>query len=307
MNNNIGCGIPAGYDYINLANAAVSPSTVHVKNTALYNFFARYLLQKVFAVFDWKMPKTWAKDYLLYVLYGWGFISIVNTDKFGVIPQACSLRGYDVFYRPTHAVITNPLLNGILQPKIGTECTVLKLMPDYGGIMDLVSYYAEQMALSAECLAVDLFNLKLAYVFRASNKAQAESFKSMYDSIASGQPAVFIDKTLLDDSEMERWGTFSHNLKESYIVGDLLTDMRKIEAEFDTKVGIPNANTDKRERLITAEVNANNFETQALADLWLSNLQDGCKAASEMFGIKLSVDFRESLKAEREVAINGNA
>jgi hypothetical protein len=29
----IGCGIPAQYDYINIANASQSPSTIHCRNT----------------------------------------------------------------------------------------------------------------------------------------------------------------------------------------------------------------------------------------------------------------------------------
>lgn len=42
----IGCGIPAQYDYINIANASQSPSTIHCRNTNLAFYFRRYLLQK---------------------------------------------------------------------------------------------------------------------------------------------------------------------------------------------------------------------------------------------------------------------
>lgn len=114
MYDNIGIGVPYLYDYVNCANSIVSPSTVHAERTATNRFFERYLLQKAISVFKWDIPEKWSKNYFLYVLYCWGFISIVRTDKYGVIPQACSLRGYDIFYQPTNAVITNPLLTGIL-------------------------------------------------------------------------------------------------------------------------------------------------------------------------------------------------
>ena len=78
MQNNIGFGIPAEYDYINTYNANFSPSTVHVKNTALQRFFRRYLLQTATSVFNWQLPETWNRDYFLYVLYCWGFIGVVN-------------------------------------------------------------------------------------------------------------------------------------------------------------------------------------------------------------------------------------
>ena len=67
---------------------------------------------------------------------------------------------------------------------------------------------------------------------------------------------------------------------------------------FDTEVGIPNANTDKRERLITDEVNANNFETKSKCALWLESLKQGCREANEMFGLNLSVDWRKELRGE---------
>ena len=35
----VGYGIPENYNYINMYNSCFSPSTVHVKNTALQKFF----------------------------------------------------------------------------------------------------------------------------------------------------------------------------------------------------------------------------------------------------------------------------
>ena len=295
-------GAPFFYDHANAMVSQVTPNTVHVKNVGLTRFFQRYLLQKAISVFKWNLPENWSRDYFLYVLYCWGFIAIVNTDKFGVIPQGCGLKGYNVFYQPRSAIIQNPLLSGTLEPVIGKQCTLLKLQPDYGGIMDLVSFYAQEMALASEAIDVNLLNSKLSYVFTASNKNAAESLKKLYDRIASGEPAVVIDKNLYNDDGSVSWEAFQQNVGQNYIAGDLLSDMRKIEAEFDTKIGIPNANTDKKERLITDEVNANNVETRNLPELWLESLQKGCKEANDMFGINISVDWRnEPVQAVEEV------
>lgn len=295
-------GAPFFYDHANAMVSQVTPNTVHVKNVGLTRFFQRYLLQKAISVFKWNLPENWSRDYFLYVLYCWGFIAIVNTDKFGVIPQGCGLKGYNVFYQPRSAIIQNPLLSGTLEPVIGKQCTLLKLQPDYGGIMDLVSFYAQEMALASEAIDVNLLNSKLSYVFTASNKNAAESLKKLYDRIASGEPAVVIDKNLYNDDGSVSWEAFQQNVGQNYIAGDLLSDLRKIEAEFDTKIGIPNANTDKKERLITDEVNANNVETRNLPELWLESLQKGCKEANAMFGINISVDWRnEPVHAVEEV------
>ena len=287
-------GAPYYYNYINAETSQVTPSTVHVKDSGLCRYFTKYLLQKAMSVFEWDLPETWNKDYFLYVLYCWGYVAVVNTDKFGVIPQGCGLKGYDVFYAPTHAVIANPLLSGILEPRIGTQCELLKLQPDFSGILDLVGHYAEQMALASQSVSVNLLNSKLSYVFTAKTKALAESLKKMYDQIASGEPAVVIDSRLKNAADGEEtWKAFEQNVGGNYIVTNLLADLRKIEAMFDTEIGIPNANTDKRERLIQDEVNANNIETYSKCAMWLENLQDACKRVNNMFGLSISVRWRE--------------
>lgn len=285
-------GAPVFYDYANAATASVNPNQVHAQNVQLVNYFRRYLLQKVISVFKWNLPKNWNRDYFLYVLYCWGRVAIIQTDKFGVIPQGCGLRGYNVFYQPTNAIITNPLLKGIQEPEIGTECVLMKLQPDYGTVMDLVNYYAEMMALCSVGVSVNLLNTKLAYVFGASNKAAAKSFERLYDEVASGKPLVVMDKALQNDDGTSSWETFTQNLGQNYIADRILSDMRKIEAMFDTDIGLPNANTDKRERLITDEVNANNAETYTRCSLWLDSLQQGCAEVKAMFGVDVSVDWR---------------
>ena len=229
---NIGVGAPTFYDHKNAVNSLLSPSTMHVHDTNLQWYFRRYLLQKAIAVFKWKMPESWAKNYVLYTLYCWGYFAVVNTDKFGVIAQGCSLSGYDIYYQPTRATIANPLLSGILQPKIDSQCTLIRLQPDYGGIMDKVNFYADILALCAETVGTDLFNSKLAYVFASANKAAAETFKKMFDKIASGEPAVFPDKQLFNEDGSPNWMMFNQNLKESYIVSDIMEDMRKWELKF---------------------------------------------------------------------------
>jgi len=298
-----GSGAPIYYDHANAVTSLNRPGTVHSQNTALVHYFRRYFLQKAISVFKWGMPKTWSRDYFLYVLYCWGVVAIIETKEFGVIPQGCGLQGYNVFYQPRKAIIANPLLKGLRDPIIGEECVLLKLQPDFGGIMDMINYYAEEMALCSESLSVNLLNSKMSFVLGASNKAGAESLKALYDSYASGQPAVVFDKKLLTDDGKLAWEMFSQNVGENYIAGDILSDMRKIEAMFDTDIGIPNANTDKRERLVTDEVNANNVETYSKCALWLESLKQGCAEVKEMFGVELTVDWRVSpLQQQQTVA-----
>ena len=291
---NDGGALPFDYQTLNYYNASRSPSTVHVKNTRLRKFFQKYLFQRAISVFKWEgFPESWDKDYFLYTLYGLGYIAIFNSGaKFGVIPQGGCLGGYNIFYRPAWILITNPLLPGTKTLNLDKDCVVIKLQPDYTTITDIVGYYADLLALSAEAVGINLVNVKTGTVFGAKGKASAESYKKMYDKLSDGDPAVVIDNELLDEQGKPTWFTFSQDVKNNYIASDVLSDMRKIVQMFDTEIGIPNANTDKRERLNTDEVNANNVETSTLCELWLDHLREGLEKANKMFNLSLSVDWR---------------
>mgnify|MGYP002514698125 CR=1 FL=1 len=284
---------PVLYDYINLYNSAISPSTVHCRDVGLARFFQKYLLQKAISVFNWKLPENWDKDFFLYGLFCYGHMAVINTDKFGVVPQYCGLSGYNIYYRPTKAVITNPLLKGIVEPVINEQCTVFKMNADYSGIWDIVTYYADLMALCAQAAGVNLVNSKVSYLLFAENKAMAESYKAMMDKILSGDPVAVVDKNLHNEHGTRSWEIFDQDIKNNYIVNDVLESLRKIENMFSTAVGLPNANTEKKERMIVDEVNANNIETDSNATKWLERFKDVAEKTNKMFNLNIVVELRK--------------
>ena len=305
-------GIPAPYDYINVYNSQYKPSTIHVKDTGLSYFFQRYLIQKIISVFKFDgIPEHWSLDYFLYTLFIFGYVCVFNTDAFGVIPQHCTLSGYDVFYRPTTCHIANPVIKNTLSLRIGQSCELIKMQPDWCGAWDIVNYYADLMALTSESIAVNLINSKFAYVFAAANKSGAESLKKLYDQIASGNPAAFADKNLFNDDGSPAWELFTQDLRQNYIAGDLLEDLAKIDSRFNTDVGIPNVNIAKNSGVSDQEVMSNNIDTKSKCDLWLETMRDGVKRVNDMFGLDISVSFRFDERSltdgNRSEALNNGA
>lgn len=285
--------IPASYDYINAYNHQYAPSTIHVKETGLSWYFKRYLIQKIISVFKFEgIPETWAKDYFLYTLFVFGYCAVINTNKYGVIPQHCTLSGYNIFYRPNRAIIANPLFSKTIEAQIGKDCELIRMAPDWCGVWDIVEYYADLMALTSETVAVNLINSKFSYVFAAEDKASAESLKKLYDQIASGEPAAFADKKLFTDDGVPSWYLFVQNLKQNYIAGDLLEDLAKIDSRFNTEIGIPNVNIAKASGVGEAEVMANNIDTHSKAALWLETIKDSLEKVNEMFGLNITVSMR---------------
>ena len=284
-------GPPFSWDQVNAQESALVPGALHNLDNATFCYYFRYLFNKVISQFKWTLPKDWDKDYFLSVLYCAGYITILDTPEFGVIPQWGALSGYNLYYKPRNALVTNPFFPQTYERTVGVDCEVLHLMPDYRGVKDLITFYASKLATIAAAIDINLINTRLAYVFPAKDKASAQSWKKMFDAIASGDPAVFVDKSLFDE-EGKGWEPFLNNLRNNYIVTNQLDDMATVENQFCTMIGIPNANTDKRERLNTYEVNVNNVDTAILGSKWLESLKEGCDKVKKMFDVDITVEWR---------------
>ena len=277
------------------------PTGLNLKDNALSRYCRRFLYQKLCSVIDVKgIPETWCEEYLKDCLFIWGSVAVFNTNKFGVIPQACGYYGYNVFYHPTHAIISNPLFSKTYQLKIGEQCELIRLAPDWCGVADLIGHYADRMALIIACSVSNLYNSRIAYVFTAENQAMAESFKKMYEKITDGEPSVVVDKKLFDDNGNPRWAAFQQHIKQIYIVDMLQAAYKAVENDFYSQIGIPNANYEKKERLLTEEIVTTRFATQCLSSLWLKTLNDTSKKVNEMFSLKIKFDYNEELKEQIE-------
>lgn len=306
MANVSGSVIPADYDYINVYNSYRNPSTVHCRNTALVWYYQRYYLDKLMSVYDLEgAPESWSRDgrdYLFYNLFIMGYAAIINHVRYGIIPQYCTMTGYNVFRGPARALINNPLFDRSIEAVIDEQCSIIKLRPDYCGAWDLISYFADLKALAAEAVGYNFVNSKLGYVFAAANKGSAESLKKLYDQINSGNPATFVDKDLLDENGDLTVQMFSQNLQQNYIAGDILEDMEMLDTEFNTIIGIPNVNIAKLSGVSDAEVNSNNVETRALCELWLDELNRSAERTNKLFGttLKFKLRFKEGGRENAE-------
>lgn len=277
-------GAPFYYDYVNSYNGTMSPSTVHCKNSALVQFFSRNLLQRAMSPWKFTFPENWSENYVKYVLFSWGYFAVFKTRRYGIVAQACGLSGYDLYYQPTHAVVSNPVFERTFNLKIGQICEIVKLRPDYSGVMSIVSYYADMLGLLAEASGFNMINSKLAYLFIAGNKAMAETYKKMYDEISSGNPAVVVDKNMRDEQGELNIEYFSQDLGKNYINQKLLQDMQTLLEMFDREVGLPSTNTQKKERLLTSEVGVNVAQTTANIHTWVDSVYKSVDKVNNLFG-----------------------
>lgn len=272
------------------------PSTVHTRDNTTEYYFRKYLLQRAMSPFKFTLPDNWPLGYFLYILYVYGKVGVINTDKYGVIPQYCTLYGYNVFYLPTGINLNNPLIITTNPIPLETQASLIHLMPDYSSIMDIIYYFADKLALMWKSFDINILNSELAYIYPADNDAIAESFKRMFDQVQEGNPAVVVGKDLFDKETGQLKGSMlNQHLKNTYIADDILCDINKIIGMFDKEIGIPTANTDKRERLISDEVNAGNADAHSKLEVWYDTLTESIDKTRKLFNISennLNVKWR---------------
>lgn len=254
-------------------------------------YWKNYLLRMIFGAFDFNnIPEGWEKDYMLEHLFLDGMFAITDTEL-GVLPLACGVFGVNVFNHPTSVNIANPVL-GNLTRTIDKDCALVKLEYTYHGIHALLNRFADLLAQCDKSVSVNLMNSTATVIMFADDKAQAETMKNMYDEISLGKPAVFVKRSQVQKSDI-----YFNNVKNNFIADDIQIVQRKIIDQFLTTVGINNANTDKRERMIRAEAESNDTEVQASVEHWLETVNHGIDTANKLYG--LNIEFvRKRFEAE---------
>lgn len=298
---------PFNYEQINLVNGTYQPSMIKKYNNAAFRFWERALFQRALSVLDINLPEDWAgsiRDFFLYCLYRFGYVAIFEHADYGLINQPCSLSGYDLYYRPTRAIIANPAFNGSLDLQIGKECEILKLTPDYFGIWDIIAYYAEKLATLDNAINISLINNKYAFMLGAKNKQASEALKKMLDKVNAGEPAVIFDQKLQNDpnDKEQPWQFWERgNLKESYMTTEQLADFQTILHNFDTEIGIPTLPIEKKERMITDEATSKQIDAISRSSIWLDTLNSSAELVNAHYG----TNIKASYKFDMEVVNNG--
>lgn len=283
--------------YIELLENMKVPNTYWKNKSIEYRYWFRSLLQKMDSalLFD-GLPEDWSQDFFLFCLWALGYVAVFDTARWGVAFQPCTLSGFDFYYQPTKALVSNPLYQKELT--IHKDCEILKLTPDFRGVFDIVDYYATQLAEASKGINIGLINAKMPLVLTASNAAQAETLKKVYDKVQAGESLV-VWKDLTDQfSEViprkDPFEVWNQDYKQTYIVTNLLTDLQTILDSFYMEIGLPVSTVDKKAHMLNAEANFNEAQSQARISCWVQTLNESFELINKRFGLNLSVDMAET-------------
>lgn len=311
--------VPLNYEEINLECGTYSPSMVKSYNNLTFRLWQRALFQRAISTMEINLPREWrrSKDFFYWCLFAYGYVGCGTMAEIGRWFNPGSLSGYDFYYQPTTFYLMNPYLNRIWgkakdykhELKIGEECEIIKLTPDFRGIWDVITYYAEKIATIDVAINTAIINSKFAYIVGAKNKAAAEVLKKLFDNVAKGEPAVFFDKKLANDGtdKEEPWqALFRDSLKNNYIVTDLLQDFQTIINDFDTEVGIPTVPYFKKERMVTSEAESKQVDAMSRCIIWYDTLTNCFETVNKFLKLSGEDELRVTLRYEQEGGDDGN-
>ena len=290
--------IPLNYESLNLINGTHLPSSIKNVNNRSFRFWERSLFQRACSVIiAEKIPAAWegsVRDFLYYVLFASGYVCVWHSAEFGDCFQPCGLSGRDFYYQPTEAIIANPAIRDTLRLKIGKECEILKLTPDYSGVWDVISFYADRLSQLDNAINMSIVNGKFSFILGARNKVAGQVIKKILDKINSGDPAVVYDMKLLNDPtdkdspfQMLDFG----NIKEKYLTTMQLQDLQTILNNFDAEIGIPTIPYAKKERMVTDEAQSRMIDSTSRSQVWIDCLNSSCEKVNALFP-QMGLKFR---------------
>lgn len=291
--------IPYGYDELNLIEGTYTPSETKNRDNFAYHYWLRSLFQRASSTLEFTLPDNWsaeAKQFFIYCILRFGYVVVFDNSKngTGISFQPCTLYGYDLYYQPTNAIVSNPKLSADFT--LHKDAELIKLTPDYLGIWDILDYYAVKLANISCSIDMTLENSKVAFVFAGKTKSARETIKKIFDKISKGQTCVATDSTVASpNGDIEPFTWLTRNVKDSYIGGQLLQDAQTILNMFDREIGIPTIPYQKKERMVEFESESALLDASSRLSVWIESLEDSIANVNAMFDTSISVEARIDL------------
>lgn len=287
---------PYSYSELNLVDGTYTPSETHNADDYLYWYWFRALFQRATSTLDFKLPDTLtaeSKDFFYYCLFKYGYVVFFKSVKYGIIFQPCTLLGFDVFYQPTNAIVTNPNLTESIELTLHENAELVKLSPDYLGVFDIIDFYASKLANMSCSLDMTIENSKTAFVLTGKSKSAIQTLKKIVDKISQGITTIVFDSRVVSPStDIEPFTWLTRNAKDSYIGSDLLENMQTLLNDFDREIGIPTIPYEKKERMVDFESKSAIIDASSRLATWIKSLDESIAAVNKMFNLEISYDTR---------------
>jgi hypothetical protein len=262
------------------------------RQVMLERMYMRVLGELAMNRFEWKgFPPSVNLRYLELTLY-YNALSVVfkdkNTDALFALRGAPSGRR-NMVDDPIAFTLTGPNFQGI-------TLSVRKCVPIWANYfrvpdLDIVSTYAYKLSQIDRTIEINLNSARRTKVLAFNENSQLTA-ENINRQLERGDAAIGIDTSMGSLSDMVSALDMGVDPKS---IETLSVVRGRLWSEAMGLLGINNANQDKKERLVEAEVGANNDQIENTRQVNLNARQEAADAINRMWGLNVTVDYHTDL------------
>ena len=250
------------------------------------------------SMFDWKgLPDTINIDYLEETLFDNGRLIFFKDDVLGYLALKCIPDGaINVYGEPVSFYVSVPGYQSKVHLIPGLNSVIIKNNQLIEPSQYAVGGFASRLAETERTIDINIKAQKTPFIIPVPSDKALLTLRNAYKQIADGEPVLFLDKDMLAGA-----GISVLNTDAPYVVDKLDTHKMNLWNDALTFLGISNANTEKKERLITDEVKANDQLIQMSANVMLLKRQQAAAEINKLFpDLRVTVDLKSTQALEPE-------
>lgn len=250
------------------------------------------------SMFDWKgLPDTINIDYLEETLFDNGRLIFFKDDVLGYLALKCIPDGaINVYGEPVSFSVSVPGYQSKVHLIPGLNSVIIKNNQLIEPSQYAVGSFASRLAETERTIDINIKAQKTPFIIPVPSDKALLTLRNAYKQIADGEPVLFLDKDMLAGE-----GISVLNTDAPYVVDKLDTHKMNLWNDALTFLGISNANTEKKERLITDEVKANDQLIQMSANVMLLKRQQAAAEINKLFpDLRVTVDLKSTQALEPE-------
>lgn len=263
-------------------------------NKRTYNHYINHLTELAISMFEWKnVPDSIDTRFLELCLYNKGYAVFFKDEVMDYLALNVAINGrWDVYNIPIkrRAYATN----GYQRDLDEKNSVIIYNNMLHTNTLEDMNLYARRLY---ECDRTIDTNIKAQKtpVAIICDENQRLTFENLYQKYDGNEPFIFADKNV-DLSNVKTIRTDA-----PYISDRLMETKFQIWNEALTYLGISNINLVKKERLLTDEISRNMGSTFSSRYNRLLPRQEACEKINKMFGLNMSVDYREDIQIIEDI------
>jgi len=266
-----------------------------VDNKETYEMWYQRLRDYALNMFEWSgLPKTVNERFMEKTMYEQGSTVWFIDDNLGMMALPVMYGGRVNHYNePTMYQAVSIGYNRALNPDKAVLMwnNTSRQPTDY-----IVKQYAKRLTHVERTMDVNI-NAQKTPVLILAEESQRLTMENAYMMYEGGNPFIFGNKSGFDKEAFQVLKTDA-----PFVADKLMEYKHNLWNEAMTFFGVGNAKQDKKERLVSDEVSANDEQIDGARFIMLKARQEACEKINEMFGTNISVDFKFNKEQERQEA-----